>query len=103
MGNLQTSVERLARRLQVVLIALSQQEEVGNINHQEIRRIVGQIFDQSNHEDLRNSLETFNEDQTYLRHSQLQEPILGLQDSEAFDEGEEDVRSIQRERKGIRR
>lgn len=41
MGNLETSMERLVRRPEVALMALPQQQEIGDGNHQELRHIAG--------------------------------------------------------------
>lgn len=78
MGNLQTTVERLARGLKSRWLPFPDSKQSAMKNHQEVWHIGCRIFDQSCHEDPWSSSESFDEDPAYLKHRRLQEPIMGL-------------------------
>ena len=50
-------MERLARRLEVALTALPQQQEISNRNHQEVRHIASRISGQLCHKERQNSVQ----------------------------------------------
>lgn len=93
MNELQTIVERIARRLEVVLNALPQRQEVNTKNQQreEIQRIAGWIQHQPCWKDHDDTSESSNNTQSLPKCYRLQKPIMDIQDLEDSTEEEDDV------------
>lgn len=100
MNELQTSVEHIARQLENPLNALPcRQEDVNkNIERMGVWRIAGQnpglLHPKSNEETSKSSDDT----QNLLRHYQLPEPIMGIQDSEDWIDEEDEVQPQKRDK-----